>query len=119
METADDGGPIPAAPSELQGIAAAPSAVAEAILAELPTGEGGQIASDAVFGLEPKGRIKVAIIGGTGYVGRLLARRLLSHPTFCLGPIVGSKRSEGQLFQEVWEEKEAALMVGVGVDGRR
>jgi len=104
----------PTAPSEPQGIAASPSAVAQAILAELPTGEGGQIASDAVFGLEPKGRIKVAIIGGTGYVGRLLSRRLLSHPTFCLGPIVGSKRSEGQLFQEVWEEKEAALMKNYG-----
>ena len=107
----DDG---PTAPSEPQGIAASPSAVAQVLLAELPTGEGGQIASDAVFGLEPKGRIKVAIIGGTGYVGRLLARRLLSHPTFCLGPIVGSKRSEGQLFQEVWEEKEAALMKNYG-----
>ena len=47
-------------------------------------------------------------------MGRLLARRLLSHPTFCLGPIVGSKRSEGMVFQDVWEQKEAALMANYG-----
>ena len=63
---------------------------------------------------ERNGRLPVAIIGGTGYVGRLLARRLLSHPTMCLGFIVGSKRSEGQLYQDVWEEKEAALMKNYG-----
>jgi hypothetical protein len=72
-------------------------------------GEGGQIGKDLCT-MEPRGRHSVAIIGGTGYVGRLLARRLLSHPTMYLGFIVGSKRSEGQLYQDVWEEKEAALM---------
>ena len=55
-----------------------------------PTGEGGQVGADGLCTLEPCGRSAVAIIGGTGYVGRLLARRLLSHPTLCLGPIVGS-----------------------------
>lgn len=79
-----------------------------------PMGEGGQVAADGLCTLEPCGRTPVAIIGGTGYVGRLLARRLLSHPTLCLGPIVGSKRSEGMLYQEVWEEKESALMKNYG-----
>ncbi|KAL3892659.1 MAG: hypothetical protein SGPRY_014915 [Prymnesium sp.] len=69
---------------------------------------------DVVCSLNPMGRTPVAIIGGTGYVGRLLAQRLLSHPTLCLGPIVGSKRSEGMLFQQVWEQKEAALMQNYG-----
>ena len=80
----------------------------------LPLGEGGQVADCGVCTLERNGRLPVAIIGGTGYVGRLLARRLLSHPTMCLGFIVGSKRSEGQLYQDVWEEKEAALMKNYG-----
>ena len=79
-----------------------------------PTGEGGQVGADGLCTLEPCGRSAVAIIGGTGYVGRLLARRLLSHPTLCLGPIVGSKRSEGMLYQDVWEEKESALMKNYG-----
>ena len=79
-----------------------------------PVGEGGLTAPDGLCSIEPHGRIPLAIIGGTGYVGRLLARRLLSHPTFCLGPIVGSKRSEGMIYQSVWEEKEAALMANYG-----
>ena len=88
---------------------------ADALMSELlPMGEGGQIASDGLCTTEPCGRLPVAIIGGTGYVGRLLARRLLSHPMFCLGPIVGSKRSEGMLYQEVWEDKESALMKNYG-----
>ena len=77
-------------------------------------GEGGQVLRDGESTLERKGRQPVAIIGGTGYVGRLLARRLLNHPTLCLGYVVGSKRSEGQLYQDVWEEKEAALMKNYG-----
>ena len=81
---------------------------------EIPTGEGGQVLPGGLCTREPRGRLPVAIIGGTGYVGRLLARRLLSHPTFCLGPIVGSKRSEGFLYQQVWEEKEEALMKNYG-----
>ena len=79
-----------------------------------PVAEGGHTAAGGLCSAEPHGRTPVAIIGGTGYVGRLLARRLLSHPSFCLGPIVGSKRSEGMLFREVWEQKEAALMRNYG-----
>ena len=60
------------------------------------------------------GRTPLAIIGGTGYVGRLLARRLLAHPTFCLGPIVGSQRSEGLLYEDVWQQKEDALVANYG-----
>jgi aspartate-semialdehyde dehydrogenase len=74
-------------------------------------GEGGLVSEPR---LEPGGRTPLAIIGGTGYVGRLLARRLLSHPTFCLGPIVGSSRSEGLLYKEVWEQKEDALVANYG-----
>jgi aspartate-semialdehyde dehydrogenase len=88
----------------------------DAIAALLPEGEGGQVAADGLCSVEPHGRTPVAIIGGTGYVGRLLARRLLSHPTFCLGPVVGSKRSEGVLYKDVWVEKEAALMKNYGQD---
>ena len=72
--------------------------------------EGGFTAGNGLCSAEPHGRQPVAIIGGTGYVGRLLARRLLSHPTLCLGPIVGSQRSVGLSYQSVWEQKEAALM---------
>ena len=90
-----------------------PTEVGEQLL-DVPLGEGGAVAADGLCSAAPHGRTPVAIVGGTGYVGRLLARRLLSHPTFCLGPIVGSKRSEGMVFQDVWEQKEAALMANYG-----
>ena len=77
-------------------------------------GEGGEIREGGLSTVEPMGRRPVAIIGGTGYVGRLLARRLLSHPTFSLGPIVGSSQSEGLLYKDVWERKEAALKKNYG-----
>ena len=77
-------------------------------------GEGGELAADGLCTVDPCGRKPVAIIGGTGYVGRLLARRLLSHPTFCLGPIVGSSMSEGLLYRDVWERKEHALVKNYG-----
>ena len=77
-------------------------------------GEGGELAADGLCTIDPCGRKPVAIIGGTGYVGRLLARRLLSHPTFCLGPIVGSSMSEGMLYRDVWERKERALVKNYG-----
>lgn len=77
-------------------------------------GEGGEVAAGGLCTLEPCGRTPVAIIGGTGYVGRLLARRLLSHPTMCLGPIIGSSRSEGMVYKDVWVEKEANLMKNYG-----
>lgn len=79
--------------------------------AGVSVGEGGMVGEPR---LEAGGRTPLAIIGGTGYVGRLLARRLLSHPTFCLGPIVGSRRSEGLLYEEVWEQKEDALVANYG-----
>ena len=104
-------------PSEIPA-PAEPDIGARALLAEaeaiLPLGEGGQVARDGLCTIEPHGRTPVSIIGGTGYVGRLLARRLLTHPTFCLGPIVGSKRSEGLVYKAVWEEKESALMKNYG-----
>ena len=56
----------------------------------------------------------VAILGGTGYVGRLLCRRLVDHPDFCVGAVVGSSRSVGRAFKEVWETKEAALAANYG-----
>lgn len=77
-------------------------------------GEGGEIREGGLSTVEPMGRRPVAIVGGTGYVGRLLARRLLSHPTFSLGPIVGSSQSEGLLYKDVWERKEAALKKNYG-----
>jgi len=80
-------------------------------MADPPIGEGGLVVEAR---LEAHGRTPLAIIGGTGYVGRLLARRLLSHPTFCLGPVVGSHRSEGLLYEEVWEQKEDALVANYG-----
>lgn len=79
-----------------------------------PVAEGGHTAAGGLCSAEPHGRTPIAIIGGTGYVGRLLARRLLSHPTFSLGPIVGSKRSDGLLFRDVWEQKESSLMANYG-----
>jgi len=78
---------------------------------QLELGEGGAVCAPS---LEPRGRTPLAIIGGTGYVGRLLARRLLSHPIFCLGHIVGSRRSEGMLYEEVWQQKEDALVANYG-----
>jgi aspartate-semialdehyde dehydrogenase len=57
----------------------------------------------------PRVLLPVGILGGTGLVGRMLARSLCDHPFLCCGPIVGSKRSAGQMFEEVWKEKEDAL----------
>ena len=55
-------------------------------------------------------RHPVAIVGGTGLVGRRLARALLDHPVFCCGPIIGSSLSAGRPFREVWEAKEKKLV---------
>lgn len=59
-------------------------------------------------------RLPLAILGGTGYVGRLLARRLVTHPRFRLGMIVGSQQSVGKTYRDVWEQKEAALTDNYG-----
>lgn len=54
-------------------------------------------------------RTAVGLLGGTGLVGRLLARALIDHPFLCCGPIVGSPSSAGRPFEDVWRAKEAAL----------
>eukprot|EP00966_Prymnesium_polylepis_P012393 284455-Prymnesium_polylepis.1 len=66
-------------------------------LAEEKLGEGGVIAPDGLSTVEQRGRTQVAIIGGTGYVGRLLARcvvrraALLTHlPTRTQQPFRGT-----------------------------
>eukprot|EP00808_Paulinella_micropora_P000982 g57114.t1 len=61
-------------------------------------------------------RIQVGILGGTGLVGRLLARQLCDHPFLTIGPVVGSERTAGQDFEEVWHEKERALQEHYGKD---
>lgn len=57
----------------------------------------------------PRQLSPVGILGGTGLVGRMLARALCDHPFLCCGPIVGSSRSAGQKFEAIWHEKEDAL----------
>ena len=54
-------------------------------------------------------RIPVGILGGTGLVGRALAARLLSHPIFSLGPVLGSSATVGKSLADVWIQKERAL----------
>ena len=54
-------------------------------------------------------RVPVGILGGTGLVGRMLARHLTTHPYFSCGPIIGSSRSVGILFEEIWKGKEEDL----------
>lgn len=61
-------------------------------------------------------REPLAIIGGTGYVGRSLAIHLLGHPTFRLGAIVGSSATVGKPFSAVFEKKEEALAEHYGAD---
>ena len=39
----------------------------------------------------PRKLSPVGILGGTGLVGRMLARALCDHPFLCCGPIVGSR----------------------------
>jgi aspartate-semialdehyde dehydrogenase len=59
-------------------------------------------------------RVPVGILGGTGLVGRVLARYLTKHPYFSCGPIVGSARSAGTSFEQIWNEKEEALSAHYG-----
>ena len=61
-------------------------------------------------------REPVALIGGTGYVGRSVALHLLDHPTFRLGAIVGSAATAGKPFSAVFEKKEEALVEHYGRD---
>lgn len=64
--------------------------------------------------LDKDDRVPIGIIGGTGLVGRQLAAHLLTHPVFCLGPVVGSGATVGKMLRKVWEEKEAALAKNYG-----
>lgn len=59
--------------------------------------------------VDDKRRKQVAILGGTGLVGRALAIRLNDHPTFRLGYLVGSPDTAGKPLRDVWERKEAIL----------
>ena len=59
-------------------------------------------------------RIPVGILGGTGLVGRALAARLLSHPIFSFGPVLGSSATVGKSLGEVWIQKERALEAHYG-----
>ena len=61
-------------------------------------------------------REPVALIGGTGYVGRSVALHPLDHPTFRLGAIVGSAATAGKPFSAVFEKKEEALVEHYGKD---
>jgi hypothetical protein len=61
-------------------------------------------------------RTPLAIIGGTGYVGRSVALHLLGHPTFKIGAVVGSVATVGKPFRAVFEKKEDALVEHYGAD---
>jgi len=61
-----------------------------------------------------RARRKVAILGGTGLVGRRLAQRLLTHPTMELHLLIGSEDSAGRPLGNVWTKKEEALRTHYG-----
>ena len=52
---------------------------------------------------------RVAILGGTGLVGRALAIRLQNHPSMELGFLIGSPETAGKPIRDVWQKKEAIL----------
>lgn len=58
-------------------------------------------------------RLRVAILGGTGLVGRACAAALTGEPAlagrFQLVCIAGSANSDGKLYGQVWEQKEREL----------
>ena len=61
----------------------------------------------------------VAILGGTGLVGRALAAALTAHPIYCLGPVLGSPQTVGSKLADVWRKKEQALEDTTGVPSGR
>ncbi|KAH9247030.1 hypothetical protein BASA81_015368 [Batrachochytrium salamandrivorans] len=65
------------------------------------------LALQAPVSTKPKRR--VAILGGTGLVGRALAIRLLKHKTMELGYVIGSPDTAGKPLRQVWEKKEQVL----------
>ena len=58
----------------------------------------------------------MALIGGTGFVGRSVALSLLHHPQFRLGAVVGSASTAGKPFSAVFEKKEDALAEHYGAE---
>jgi len=54
-------------------------------------------------------RMKVAVLGATGMVGRRLVELLISHPEFEVHMLVGSEESVGLPYRTVWEKKERDL----------
>ena len=75
--------------------------------AAVPVGNGGA---------EHDTREPIAIVGGTGYVGRSVCLHLVNHPTFRLGAVVGSAATAGKPFSSVFEKKEEALVEHYGAD---
>lgn len=61
-------------------------------------------------------KLEVGILGGTGLVGRMLARALCEHQFLFCGPIVGSSRSVGATFEDIWRSKEEALTKHYGAE---
>ena len=57
---------------------------------------------------------KVAVLGGTGLVGRYLCNNLVDHPSFELAAIIGSANSSNQLFSKIWKKKEERLFQHYG-----
>jgi aspartate-semialdehyde dehydrogenase len=60
-------------------------------------------------------RMKVAIVGATGMVGRKFAELLIDHPWYEVAMLVGF-RSAGVGLGSVWDEKEAKLYTHYGQD---
>jgi aspartate-semialdehyde dehydrogenase len=54
-------------------------------------------------------RMKVAVLGATGMVGRRLVELLIGHPEFEVHMLVGSEESVGLPYRTVWEKKERDL----------
>ena len=52
-------------------------------------------------------------------MGRALAARLMTHPLYSLGPVLGSSATVGKPLTDVWKAKEKALEdhYGVGFEG--
>lgn len=60
-------------------------------------------------------KMKVAIAGATGMVGRKFAEMLIDHPRYEIAMLVGF-RSAGACLGKVWDEKEANLHAHYGQD---
>jgi len=58
-------------------------------------------------------KVNVGILGGTGMVGRRLARLLIGHPWFELKAVIG-QASIGDSYHDVWHRKESAMSAHYG-----